>query len=70
MKDKEVKVLKDQRDRRKRVQRIRTGIITFISVWMVLSIVLTAFMCVKIVSLQKQIDILSKIKAYLRNRVA
>lgn len=59
MKDKEVKVLKDQRDRRKRVQRIRTGIITFISVWMVLSIVLTAFMCVKIVSLQKQIDILS-----------
>ena len=59
MKDKEVKVLKDQRDRRKRVQRIRTGIITFISVWMILSIVLTAFMCVKIVSLQKQIDILS-----------
>lgn len=59
MKDKEVKVLKDQRDRRKRVQRIRTGIITVISVWMVLSIVLTALMCVKIVSLQKQIDILS-----------
>lgn len=59
MKDKEVKVLKDQRDRRKRVQRIRTGIITVISVWMVLSIVLTALMCIKIVSLQKQIDILS-----------
>ena len=59
MKDKEVKVLKDQRDRRKRVQRIRTGIITFISVWMILSIILTAFMCIKIISLQKQIDILS-----------
>lgn len=59
MKDKEVKVLKDQRDRRKRVQRIRTGIITFISVWMILSIVLTGIMCVKIVSLQKQIDVLS-----------
>lgn len=59
MKDKEVKVLKEQRDRRKRVQRIRTGIITVISVWMILSMVLTALMCVKIFSLQKQIDILS-----------
>ncbi len=59
MEEKEHKVLKEQRDRRKRVQRIRTGIITFISVWMILSIVLTTFMCIKMVFLQKQIDVLS-----------
>lgn len=58
MDEKEQEALKKQRERRKRVQRIRTGIITFISVWMILSIVLTAIMCVKIISLQKQIDVL------------
>ncbi len=58
MDEMEQEALKKQRERRKRVQRIRTGIITFISVWMILSIVLTAIMCVKIVSLQKQIDVL------------
>lgn len=58
MDEKEQEALKKQRERRKRVQRIRTGIITFISVWMILSIVLTVIMCVKIISLQKQIDVL------------
>lgn len=59
MDEKEQKALKQQRERRKRVQRIRTGIITFISVWMVLSIVLTGIICVKMISLQKQIDALT-----------
>lgn len=59
MEEKEHKVLKEQRDRRKRVQRIRTGIITFISVWMILSIVLITFLCIKLVLIQKQIDYLS-----------
>lgn len=59
MNEKEQKALKQQRERRKRVQRIRTGIITFISVWMVLSIVLTGIICVKMISLQKQIDALT-----------
>lgn len=58
MDEKEQEALKKQRERRKRVQRIRTGIIAFISVWMILSIVLTVIMCVKIISLQKQIDVL------------
>lgn len=58
MDEKEQEALKKQRERRKRVQRIRTGIITFISVWMILSIVLTVIICVKIISLQKQIDVL------------
>lgn len=58
MDEKEQEALKKQRERRKRVQRIRAGIITFISVWMILSIVLTVIMCVKIISLQKQIDVL------------
>ncbi len=35
MSEQEHKVLKEQRDRRKRVQHIRTGIITVISVWMI-----------------------------------
>lgn len=59
MEEKELSVLDKQRKRRKRVQRIRTGIITFISVWMILSIVLTAIMIVKMISLQKQIDYLA-----------
>lgn len=59
MKEQEHKVLKEERDRRKRVQHIRTGIITFISVWMILSIVITCILCAKVISLQKQINIMT-----------
>ncbi len=59
MEEKEHKVLKEQRNRRKRVARIRTAIISFITVWIILSMALTGLMCVKIISLQKQIDLLS-----------
>ena len=45
MSEQEHKVLKEQRNRRKRVQHIRTGIITVISVWMILSIVITCILC-------------------------
>ena len=55
MSEQEHKVLKEQRNRRKRVQHIRIGIITVISVWMILSIVITCILCAKVVSLQKQI---------------
>lgn len=56
MSEQEHKVLKEQRNRRKRVQHIRIGIITVISVWMILSIVITCILCAKVVSLQKQIN--------------
>ena len=50
MSEQEHKVLKEQRNRRKRVQHIRIGIITVISVWMILSIVITCILCAKVVS--------------------
>lgn len=59
MKDGERGGLKAQRDRRKRVQHIRTGIITFITIWMILSIVITGILCAKVISLQKQLDVMS-----------
>ena len=59
MKEQEHKVLKEERDRRKRVQHIRTAIITVISVWMILSIVITCILCAKVISLQKQINIMT-----------
>ncbi len=48
--------LKQQRDRRKRVQRIKTAIIAFLSVWIIISMVLITFLCIKMVTMQKQID--------------
>ena len=59
MSEQEHKVLKEERNRRKRVQHIRTGIITVISVWIVLSIVITCILCAKVISLQKQINIMT-----------
>lgn len=59
MEDKGQKGLKEQRDKRKRIQRIKHGIIAFISIWMILSIVVTGVLCVRVMSLQKQIDILT-----------
>ncbi len=59
MDEKERPVLKDQRDRRKRVARIRTSIIVVISVWIVLSISIIVMLCIKVLSLQNQIDSLS-----------
>lgn len=58
MEEKDQKSLKEQRDRRKRIQRIRGFIIGVVSVWMVLSTVLITFLCIKMVSLQKQMDYL------------
>ncbi len=56
MDDKKQLELQKKRNRSKRVQRIRTGIITVISVWMILSIVIIGFLLAKTVSLQKQIN--------------
>ncbi len=51
--------LKEQRDKRKRVHIIKNGIVAIISIWLVLSIIITAALCVKVFSLQKQIDVLT-----------
>lgn len=59
MSEQEHKVLKEERNRRKRIQHIRTGIITVIFAWIVLSIVITCILCAKVISLQKQINIMT-----------
>ena len=52
--------LERQRAKRKRVARMKKMIVTVIALWMVCSILAMVFMCVKIISLQKQIDVLSE----------
>lgn len=47
------------RDRRKRVRKIRNGIISFIAIWIALSIVVMTVLVFKVISLQRQIDVLS-----------
>ncbi|MCF0130991.1 MAG: polysaccharide deacetylase [Pseudobutyrivibrio sp.] len=51
--------LQKQRAKRKRVARIKSFIITAIALWMIISIVVMTLMCIKIASLQKQINILA-----------
>lgn len=50
----------EKREKRKRVKRMKTFIVTFLSVWIMLSILLTTVLCIKVYSLQKQIDKLSE----------
>lgn len=59
MEEKGQKGLKEQRDRRKRVQRIKTGIIAFLSIWIIISMVLITFLCIKMVTMQHQLDYLT-----------
>jgi len=48
-----------KRDKRKRVHRIKVGIISFISIWMILSILITSILVFKVISLQKQVNALA-----------
>lgn len=45
---------------KKRVQRIKTGIILFVITWMLVSMLISVTLIVKVFSLQKQIDILTE----------
>ncbi|MDE7436142.1 MAG: polysaccharide deacetylase [Lachnospiraceae bacterium] len=56
MEDKTTNGLKEQRERRKRVNRIKTGIILTIVIWMLVSMILTVTLLCRVFSLQKQID--------------
>ncbi len=46
------------RDRRGRVRRIRNSIIGFVAVYLAMSMILMTVLCIKVYSLQRQIDIL------------
>ena len=56
MEEKTTKGLKEQRERRKRINRMKTGIITSIFAWMLISIILCVVLLCRVISLQNQID--------------
>ena len=49
-------LLNQRRDKRKRVQRMKMLIVSFIAGWMVLSILVMTILCIKVISLQRQIN--------------
>ncbi len=49
-----------KREKRKRVHRMKMGIITFIGVWMLVSILATVLLTIKVFSLQRQLNTLSQ----------
>lgn len=52
--------LKEQRARRQRINRIKTGIMLFIAVWMTVCMALNIFLLIRVSSLQNQIGILAE----------
>ncbi len=48
--------LKEQQERRKRINCMKMGIITSIFVWMLISIILCVVLLCRVISLQNQID--------------
>lgn len=52
--------LKEQRARRNRVNRIKTGIIMFIAIWMVICMVLDIFLIIRVSYQQDQIELLTE----------
>ena len=69
--DKEIESsLSLQRDKRKRIHRMKTFIISFIAIWMLLSIVITSVLCVKVISLQKQVNVLSGVETTTKQTVS
>ena len=52
--------LREQRARRQRINRIKTGIILFIVIWMTVCMALNIFLMVRVSSLQNQISILAE----------
>ena len=52
--------LKEQRARRQRINRIKTGIILFIVIWMTLCMLMNIYLMIRVSSLQNQIGILAE----------
>ena len=50
--------LKEQRDRRKRLNRMKKGLISFIGIWMVVCMLLCVILMVKVSSLEKKVSLL------------
>lgn len=69
MEDKTTNGLKEQRKRRKRINRMKTGIIATIAVWMLVSMILCISLLCKVISLQKQLDTITS-NMTMTNQVA
>lgn len=50
--------LKEQRERRRRINRIKTGIILFFVGWLTLCMVMNIYLMIRVSSLQKQVDVI------------
>lgn len=48
--------LENRRNKRKRVQRMKTFIVTFLIAWILISMIATVFLVVKVLSLQRQVN--------------
>lgn len=55
----EQRIKQRKRDKRRRVARIKTAIVSFIAIWMFISIVSTIVLTIKVISLQRQINIIT-----------
>ena len=69
MEDKATNGLKEQRERRKRINRMKTGIIATIAVWILVSMILCITLLCKVISLQKQLDTITS-NMTMTNQVA
>lgn len=50
--------LKEQRDRRKRINRMKRGLVSFVGIWMLVCMLLCVILMIKVNSLEKQISTL------------
>ena len=55
-----VPTLEQQRAKRKRVARMKRFIVSFIALFMLFTVIVMAFLCIRIASLQRQINLLSE----------
>lgn len=52
--------LKEQREKRARVNRIKTGLLMIVALWLIVCMVLNVILMVRVSSLQEQVDILAE----------
>ena len=60
MEDKTNTGLKKQRERRKRINRIKVGLMMFMLVWMTVSMVVCITLVIKVYSLERQVGIMAQ----------
>lgn len=64
MEEKDAAALRDQRQRRKRIGRIRNGIMASIVIWMLISMILIVTLLIKVVSLEHRLNAITTNTTY------